>query len=182
MFTLENAIAGKIANTPVAALKSAGATREILLQVGFTEADLDVVFKTVVTAAAYGVTTSFLRNNGIKGTERTYIIPNLALNQRLDAIIESIIFGLSAANRGLYPNLPTVLKTESEIMAAVTDGTIAKYSSIGCFRTSDNKEFRMGILNDVIERESAEYTLFCSKKADPNSSIKSYDVVEILPR
>ena len=177
---LTEAIAGKIANKSASELKSLGATKEVLLQIGFTEADLDLVFTTVT--AAYGVTTKFLKANGIKGTERTYIIPNFSLNEKQDAVLQWVIYALSAANRSLFPNLKTVLKSEQEILTAKADETILKYSSIGCFKTADNKEYRMGILNDVIERESAEYTLFCSRKADPNSAIKSYDVVEILHR
>jgi len=180
MFTLENAIAGKIANTPISELKNSGATREILLQVGFNAADLDVVF--TVATPTFGVSTSFLKSNGIRGTERSYILPNMLLNQKIDATLQSAFYALSAANKLIYPNLATVLKTESAILAAKTDGTIIKYSSVGCFRTSDNKEFRMGILDDVINRLSNEYTLYCSKKADPNSATRSYDVVEILER
>ena len=181
MFTLENAIAGKIANTPVAELKSAGATKEILLQVGFAATDIDLVFSTTVVPT-FGVSTKFLRDNGVKGTERTYIIPNFSLNEKQDAVLEWVIYALSAASKALYPNFKTVLKTENEILEAKADESILKYASVGCFKTSNGKIYRMGILNDVIDRDSNEYTLHCTKKADASSTVKTYDVVEILHR
>ena len=178
--TLKETKAGKAAKKSAAELKSLGATREMLIQVGFNAADLDLIFTTVT--ATYGVTTRFLVENGIKGTERSYIIPNFGLNQKENVILESVIYALSNANKVLFPNYKTVLKTEEDIVLAVADGTISKYNSVGCFKASDNKSYRMGILNDVIERTSNEYTLHCTKKADASSTVKTYDVVEILHR
>ena len=178
---LTEAIAGKIANKTASELKGLGATKETLIQIGFAAADLDILF-TTVTTPMFGVSTAFLKTNGIKGTERAYIIPNFSLGHKEDARLDSVIYGLSTANKLLYPNYPSVLKDEQSILAAKEDGTIIKYSSIGCFTTTAGKVYRMGILDSVIDRISNEYTLYCSAKAATNSPTKSYDVVEILER
>lgn len=175
---LEDVFVAKMANKTASELKSLGVTKEVLIQVGYPTEDIDILFTTVETPT-FGVTTMFLKTSGVRGTERSYMLPSLKLDQKLNVILTSVIFGLSKANKALFPELVSVLKTETEIMQAVAEENIGKYNSIGCFLSEDKKTYRMGILDEVVQRTSSEYTIVCSRKADANNK---YDQVDILPR